>query len=50
MEESNWKAGVAEGEAMFYNEEGMITEKGNYSKGERVGEWKKYDERGVLLP
>jgi antitoxin component YwqK of YwqJK toxin-antitoxin module len=46
MQKGIYKNGLESGYWEFYNASGKIEYSGNYEKGNRVGEWSKYDKNG----
>ena len=48
MIETNYKAGVLEGETIVYYNNGIISETGNYLNGKENGVWKYFYTDGMI--
>lgn len=49
IEISNYQGGLLHGLYESFYSNGKTKQKGNYDKGQKVGEWEQYDKKGVLL-
>ncbi len=49
IEISNYEDGLLHGLYEKFYSNGKTEVKGNYDKGEKIGEWEQYDKRGILL-